>query len=193
MCILIIKEKGIMFPSEATIVNCMDANPDGFSMAYNVAGKVETFKTLDRDKFLDVYRRVTATADPRNTAVMLHMRIATHGSIKVDNCHCWKGEILGSKIAFAHNGILPITAHKDMTDSETFLRFYLEPCKSIGDLLSAVKLYIGTSKIAFIDGAGNAMSWGNFIDYRGVKYSNSSFRFGGSRYADPRRWPAMDI
>lgn len=190
MCILILKKKGFLFPIEATVKQCMNANPHGFSMSYNVDGKVVTYKTLNAADFMAEYKRVTSSLDHNTTAMMLHMRIATHGSVKETNCHGWKGNILGTEMAFAHNGILSIPNRGDMTDSETFLHDYLEPCRSIGEFVSTVADNIGTSKFGFLDGEGNVVHFGNFITERGVLYSNGSYRHDpySRRMADPRLW-----
>lgn len=193
MCILITKEKCVNFPSKRNIINCVNSNPDGFAMSYNEDGKIVTFKTLDAREFIAEYERVTESHSPYNTAMIIHARIATHGSVKESNCHCWHSEVLGSEISFAHNGILSIKAEGDMTDSETFLRKYLQPCRKLSEFLSTVERYIGSSKFALLDTDGNIMRFGAFIEERGVQYSNYSFRRYQSRCADPRLWPQLAV
>lgn len=190
MCILVMKKKGVEFPSSTIVRNCIAANPNGFAMSFNLNGKVETYASLDADDFLDEYRRVVASVDRFDTAMMLHMRIATHGSVKLSNCHGWKGNILGTEMAFAHNGILGIRNRGDMTDSETFLRDYLEHCTTMAEFMQTVEDNIGTSKFGFLDGNGDMFSFGSFITERGVRYSNASYRRERFAYrvADPRLW-----
>lgn len=190
MCILVLKKKGVKFPSEREIINCIKANPDGFALTYNRDGKLVTFKTLYPEAFLSAYKKIVNKQDYRDTAMMLHMRIATHGSVKQSNCHCWHGTILGTEMSFAHNGILRIANRADLTDSETFLRDYLEPCTNIAEFMNNVETYIGASKFGFMDGDGNVFSFGHFNDYRGVMYSNWSFRSVSRMEADPRYWSA---
>lgn len=189
MCILIMKKLGVRYPAESVVLNSIKANPDGFSMAYNEDGQIRTFKTLDAGEFMDEYRRVTTAHDHRDTALMLHMRIATHGSVSEKNCHCWTEDILGDKVAFAHNGILRITAGKDMTDSETFLRNFLKPCENVSDFHDTIDSNIGASKFGFVNGQGYMMRFGHFIEERGVLYSNESYRrYTYAHMADPRMW-----
>lgn len=191
MCILVTKKKGVAFPSVQTVKNCMDSNPDGFAMAFNYKGEVITYKSMDYDDFLETYKSLVKNSDKNDTAVMLHMRIATHGSVGLSNCHCWKGNILGSEMAFAHNGILHHIGNRDnMTDSETFLRDYIEPCDNMADFLEVIDKNIGSSKFAFLDGEGHVIRFGSFIEERGVHYSNGSFRryAWATREADPRLW-----
>lgn len=188
MCILITKEKGINFPTVRNIINCVESNPNGFAMAYNEDGAIVTFKTLDADEFIDEYKRVTKTHDAHDTAMIIHARIATHGTVKESNCHCWTGKVLGSPMAFAHNGILRIAPDGDMTDSETFFRHYVTECRDMRQFLNAVNRFIGTSKFAFLDGFGNILRFGPFIEERGVQYSNRSYMRHNARCADPRLW-----
>lgn len=188
MCILITKEKGICFPPLKSIVNSVDSNPDGFAMAYNEDGRIVTFKTLDPDEFIDEYKRVVKTHDHRDTAMIIHARIATHGTVREENCHCWTGKVLGSKMAFAHNGILRVKPMYDMTDSETFFRYYVETSRNMTEFLDVVNRYIGSSKFAFLDVDGNILRFGPFYEERGVQYSNRSYMRHNARCADPRLW-----
>lgn len=190
MCILITKEKGVHFPSVRNIENSIAANPDGFAMAWNEDGEVRVFKSMNPEEFMDAYKALAKRLSHRDTAMMLHMRIATHGSVGIKNCHCWKCNVLGSGMAFAHNGILRIPNRADMTDSETFLRDYVEPCETLSGVLNNIHTYIGTSKFAFIDGYGNLLRFGDFLEQYGVQYSNRSFMGYGRRSADPRLWGA---
>lgn len=193
MCILVLKKKGVHFPALNVVKNCVKANPDGFSMAWNDGFRVHTFKTMDAQKFLQAYRDITISLDHRTTAIMLHMRIATHGSKNIKNCHCWTADILGKEMAFAHNGILSIKNREDMTDSETFLRDYIEDVDSVGEFFDIVERGIGYSKFGFIDGWGNIIHFGPFNVYRGVMYSNYSYQGTSQsrRLADPRLWEAV--
>lgn len=190
MCILVLKKKGVFYPTERIIRNCLIANPNGFAMSFNCDGKVETYASLEADDFLEEYNYITRHCNKNDTAMMVHARIATHGSVNLANCHGWKGNILGTEMAFMHNGILHIRNRDDMTDSETFLRDYLEPCCSLGEFVNTVEEYIGTSKFGFLDGNGNIVRFGNFITERGIDYSNGSYRADryASRIADPRLW-----
>lgn len=191
MCILVTKEKGVRFPSVQNIINCVNSNPDGFAIAYNEKGVICTFKTIDADKFIAYYKHFVQTHDARNTAMIMHARIATHGTVNESNCHCWTGKVLGSKMAFAHNGILSIKPIYDMTDSETFFRYHVETSSNMAEFLGAVNAFIGTSKFAFLDGDGNILRFGPFIEERGVQYSNRSYMRYNARCADPRLWDSL--
>lgn len=58
-----------------------------------------------------------------------------------------------------------------------------------GKLTGDIGQHIGSSKSAFIDGQGNVVRSGNFIEERGIQYSDYSYRPTGMRTcADPRLW-----
>lgn len=193
MCILIVKPCGAQFPAEDAIITSVRNNPDGFSLAYSEGGKLVTRRSMDPARFVSLYRKLVATLDPEDTAMILHARIATHGAVGLRNCHCWKSFAgTDAEMAFAHNGILSVPARDGMTDSETFLRDYYEPSYLRGGWAAAtdvIRRKIGTSKFAFIDRSGDVRTFGHFINEGGCLYSNSSYqnsRF--ARFADPRNW-----
>lgn len=163
-------------------------------MAWNRGGFIHTFKTMNARAFLEAYRDLSGSLNPDDTAIILHARIATHGSTNINNCHCWVSfPGSASEMAFAHNGILSIPNRDDLTDSETFLRDYFEPAFIRGGWTGAVQIIsrkIGSSKFAFIDIYGNIRKFGNFAaEVDGCSFSNLSYMgAAGARYADPRKW-----
>lgn len=192
MCILIIKQRGAQFPPVEYIKNSIANNPDGFSMAWNEAGELKTYKTMSTRAFLHAYRDIAASLDSSDTGMIIHARIMTHGAKGIKNCHCWKSFVgTDDEMAFAHNGILSVVPYGGMTDSETFLRDYFEPAYIGGGWLRATAIIsrkIGSSKFAFIDREGNIRRFGQFISEGGCYYSNTSYLTGRARYADPRYW-----
>lgn len=173
MCIVIIKEKGAKFPKMADIKESAINNPDGFAIAWNNKGKIMTKRTLDQKEFIKTYSLISKL-DPKETGVIIHARIKTHGSINLSNCHCWQDE----NFAFAHNGILSIHAVNDMTDSETFFRTIFSPLYIFGGwqyAIPAIQAIIGSSKFAFIDKDGNITKFGDYIKNNGCLYSNNSY------------------
>lgn len=194
MCILITKPLGASFPSTEAIANSVNANPDGFALAYTCGGEIKTFKTMSAARFLREYKRLAASLDPVGTAMIIHARIATHGAKNLKNCHCWLSYPgTENEMAFAHNGILSVPARDGMTDSETFLRDWFEPSFNRGSWGIANQIIarrIGTSKFAFLTRYGEIRTFGQFINEDdGCKYSNASYaRCGFARCADPRNW-----
>lgn len=198
MCILITKPRGVQFPPIEAIQNSIANNPDGFAVAYNHGGRIETYKTMSAARFIRAYKRLTSTLDTDDTAMIIHARIATHGAVGLPNCHCWLSfENTPKELAFAHNGILSVPTRDGLTDSETFLRDYFEPAFVRGGWSTAseiIRRKIGGSKFAFIDRAGNIRSYGQFIADGGCYYSNRSYEHTNmARYSNPRYWKSETL
>ena len=164
---------GIKYPSKQTIINCWNNNRHGGGMSWTRGEKLEIFKTMDLSKFLDKYEDIQRGGD---CAMVLHFRIATHGSINIDNCHPFLDAAQG--LIFAHNGVLGIRAVGDWTDSETFFRRYFLPAYKASDWQEGEKVinkYIGGSRFVFMDDSGDIRLYGNFNEYRGCMWSNSTY------------------
>ena len=175
MCIVIVKKMGVKYPSIENVSNSCDNNPDGFAIAWAVDNVVRNYRTMDKKLFLKKCKEVWKL-DYKKTAVVIHARIATHGSVGIKNCHCWIDE--GTALAFAHNGILTISNRGDLTDSETFFRdIFLPIYKKYGwsQAELAINACIGTSKFAFISATGDIHAYGNYNELKGVLYSNTSY------------------
>lgn len=182
MCIIMTKVKGTDFPSPQIIANCISANRDGFSMAWNEDGKVHNFKTMDPDEALLRYTQLSERLDASVTTFIFHARIATHGTKRLENCHCW----IQDGYAFAHNGVMSnIPVHDDLTDSECFFREYFLPVlKGCGAKVAkkVSQQIIGPSRIVCLNGRGDVMMLGHWENdcetgHKGtVYYSNLSYR-----------------
>lgn len=157
-------------PDNDILERCANRNHDG----YGFATPDGVCKTLDYSSFRYALGKVD-----KNTPCVIHMRLATHGSVKRENCHPFYDAETG--ISFAHNGILPITPAKDMTDSETaFRRYYLPIIREDGgihsrDLAEEVMSTIGSSKFAFMDKDGYIRKFGKWFELKGCFYSNYYF------------------
>ena len=180
MCILISKPKGIRMPSEEVMLNCWTSNPDGAGIAWSDGRKIFLRKGfMTWDDFLKEYR--TLKLDDCNA--IIHFRIATHGTVKPSNTHPFN---VNDRMVAAHNGILPIDAEGDWTDSETFFKRIASPILETYSLNSnvfelAVNAVIGTSKLAFLTDSGELKTFGKFILENGVMYSNSTFQGFGRK------------
>lgn len=174
MCILVIKQKGVKFPTMKQVQACCDNNPDGFALSYSHKGKITTHKTMDKKEFLDYYKKVM-NLPYKEVSMILHARIKTHGSIGLKNCHCWESD----GMSFAHNGILSIKNRGDLTDSETFFRDIFLPIwrkgKSWEMTEPAINAVIGTSKFGFLERNGDIHHYGPFQNEDGILFSNSSY------------------
>lgn len=177
MCIIITKPEGVRVPPMAIIARCAKLNPHGFGFAT----KDRIYKTLSFEDF----KRELKTISVHETAI-LHFRYATHGSVKIENCHPFRD--LESGVSFAHNGILNIEPVDDMTDSETAFRTKIVPViREYGidsdEFIIANHSIIGGSRFAYLDDEGNYKLYGQFVHYKGCWYSNRNFLPPIERYS----------
>lgn len=165
MCLLIFKPKGKKIPSETVLRAAAKANPDGFGFAT----PDKYMRSLDFEAFYKNLKKVKV-----DEPCIIHARLATHGSIKKNNCHPFRKD----GISFAHNGILDIDPIGDKTDSETaFLLYILPAVKHYGlysrEVSEVVNRIIGGSKFAIIDENGESKLFGDFTRLSdGNFYSN---------------------
>ena len=181
MCVIMCKASGIEFPPVDEIKNCCDSNPDGFGAMWSDGEKVRMFKTMSKEAFMKWYGVFKETM-PKDVPLVIHARIATHGSKKIENCHPWldSGKKKGA-IGFCHNGILSVKNRGDLTDSETFFRdIWLPAFKSGGSKAAdrATQACVGTSRFCFLFANGNVERWGLWEEgsVKGCFYTNGSWK-----------------
>lgn len=191
MCIIACKPVGTQFPDEATIDNMWNNNPDGAGMMWAEGGHVHIrkgFMTLgDFKNFLTEFAK---THDTTATPCVLHFRIQTHGGVNPECTHPFpvkesesalKRLEFDTDVGVAHNGIIPITPRKGLSDTMEYISSQLAYMKRINKRFYAKKLWRRLiesaieSKMAFLDSKGKIYTIGNFITARGMVYSNTSY------------------
>lgn len=167
MCCILYIPSGVKTPPITTLKAIHRANPHGIGF---VDADGNNLKTLDLSCFLQAVKQRHTDA-----ACIIHFRLATHGSISEKNCHPFYDE--AHNVWFAHNGVLPIRSHDDMTDSEIFFREgFIPALNDCGDY-SAPELWqyvenerCGT-RFIFMHGDDIRML-GQWYERQGVFYSN---------------------
>lgn len=175
MCIIIVKPSGVELPSDNLLRAAAAVNRDGCGFMTD-DGVVYHALYRDLDLFLAVLRRCA----PKEAAVAIRFRMATHGSVSLKNCHpfTYRGELF-----MMHNGVLPIESRHDLTDSEIYLR-------RVGGRLARHGLMSGEAARLF-DARGNRFAvldakrrhialFGDFQTVGGVSFSNLR-PFGGRK------------
>lgn len=162
MCVLIYKPSGVKMPSIETLRTCFNANPHG-------AGFATPYGSHHSMRFDAICRGLSSVSI--DTPCIIHFRLATHGSIKLGNCHPFKID----DVFFAHNGVLNIRVKDDKTDSETAFKMLYPFIQKYGLNSARVKFeidkIIGSSKFAFMRGR-KVYLYGDFIKKDGCYYSN---------------------
>lgn len=166
MCVIIVKREGIEMPSDEILRAAYRANKDGMG----VVSSRGRFRTLNFKRFMDEIKRIGS-----DDSCVIHFRLATHGSVRVANCHPFKQ----GDTYFFHNGVLPIRPYKDRTDSETAFRGTIYPAiKDHGldseEAISVIESIRGSSRFAFYEN-GKITIFGDFLEIDGILYSNLRF------------------
>ena len=106
-----------------TIDRMWKRNPDGGGISWIEDGKVQVFKTMELIPFKQKFKEVLSKYG--DSDILVHMRIATHGSVCIENNHPF---YIDTQTVFAHNGIMPSEFHppakSDLSDTRYFNQLY---------------------------------------------------------------------
>lgn len=196
MCIICASPAGIRQPSIATIRTMFHRNPHGAGYMCIRDGKVFISKGyMNLESFIDVIRNEHFTAaDP----VVYHFRISTQGGIRPEMTHPFPLSRRLSdmnaldvicRCGIAHNGIIKLTSDPsniDYSDTAMFITEYLaDLIRRPSDLRNPTMIRLigklAGSKLAIMDDTGYIATVGEFVDDRGLLYSNGSFQIYGRR------------
>ena len=211
MCVIAIKRQGVKMPDEQTLKTMWTNNPHGAGIMYARDGRVYIDKGyMDWTAF---YERIKTLGDVTNESVVIHFRIATHGSVCPGNTHPFPvtanvanlSKLRGScKVGVAHNGIIRcVTPRKGISDTMEYVATKLAPLAEkkpdwYEDL--NVLAQIGheiQSKLAVLDGKGTISYYGDFIEDEAshMLYSNDSYKprtYARYTYKDARAYMPWD-
>ena len=185
MCIIAAKPAGVNMPEDKILENMWNRNDDGAGFMYAVNGKVYIEKGFM--KYKDLKTRLDQLGrkyNLRKLPMVMHFRITTHGGTKPENCHPFpisdsvgmlKKLKLTTSIGVAHNGIIPISPRKDISDTMEYIASQLAPLsKAVPMFYKDKNLMQMTanaidSKMAFLTGDGKIYTIGDFIADKGIK------------------------
>ena len=212
MCVIVAKPSGIKLPTKESIEDMWYTNPDGAGFMYAKDGTVFIRKGfMHLQDYLDALDRLAEKNDLTKLPMVMHFRIATHGGTKPENCHPFPvSDSVGvltkldskTKLGVAHNGIIPITPRKDISDTMEYILTQLAPLHRAvpnfytnKDLMEMVYNAVH-SKLAFLTDKGEIFTVGDFHEKDGILYSNLNhlwsqprdFKFSGYLYD----WDACD-
>lgn len=202
MCIAIGKPIGVDIPDESILRNCWENNDDGAGFAFNFNGKVFIKKGfMTYESFIDALNSANNKYDLKKKGMLIHFRIATHGSrdssmthpfpINYDDGALKKIEYI-SDYAVIHNGIITLTSYdakktEGLSDTAVFIKKYLTLIasnknwfynKQNVDLIEELI----DSKMAILNKNGDIKMTSGFTEDNGVYYSNSSYEDNYNRY-----------
>jgi len=137
MCLLTFIPQNINLDYERAKISA-NANPDGFGFAIHAG--VAIIKDHDMD-FEKLWMRWDDLRKTYKGPAMFHFRIATHGSLNVDNCHPFDvGD--NPQNVLGHNGILPLTMplNDNRSDTKLFAEIVLPHIGGVKSLDNPQKL-----------------------------------------------------
>ncbi len=170
MCVIIYKPENQPLPDIETLAACYHRNRHGMGFCTS-SGTIR--HTMSFSRFCSELGKVD-----ESEAAILHFRLATHGSIGVKNCHPFHDK--AHSLFFAHNGVLPIEATNDRTDSETFFKDLFLPmldrCGWDSKILwDWVNVERGASRFIFMRG-NEVKTLGYWLGLNGCFYSNMNWK-----------------
>lgn len=196
MCIAIYHDAGCVL-SQSDVDNSWRSNPDGGGFSYfDKDGALRIEKFMRKHEFEDAYDKATDMNPESPFAV--HFRIATHGSVNLDNCHPHR---VSDSMTLIHNGVIPVVINKKDVRSDTriFCDHYLSQLRDgwIDDdyMFDMVEEYIGASKLVVLSNNSKYPAYifnerdGHWSSDNTRWYSNRSYceskSLFGSKWAKP--------
>lgn len=150
MCVIVNQPAGTRV-TKARAKRLWQVNPDGGGFAYIKDGSIQVFKTMSFRQWWMHYR--DAVNENPESDFVLHMRIATHGTIDITNVHPFQ---VDEHTVMAHNGIIKdVPDYKDgRSDTQVFVDEVLpelpEDWLDKPYLVNMVEEWIGWSKLTFL-------------------------------------------
>lgn len=195
MCIIVAKPAGVELPTWTILENCFNRNSDGAGFMYNKDGIVYIRKGfMTFSEFKKAFREEKRKFDFKESAVVFHFRIKTHGEVSKECCHPFavssdlerlrKTECT-AKYGAAHNGMIcRRSTNSKKSDTMDYVMGVVAPiCRMVDDPVhdkNAKLLFsdtLGTSnKLALLDGRGGLLLVGNFQYDKDIAYSNESYK-----------------
>ena len=182
MCVAIYKPENVQTPSLDTLKKCWDTNPDGAGFALCTGGDKYAIKIhkgyMTWKQFKVAFEKYRLADFAGN--MLLHFRIATHGSISPGNTHpfCLAGDVkllkhtnVLTNYALIHNGILPIKPERDISDTMEFCRRLAPLYQNIPSVFNLIEGMTGNNKIAVMT-RERVHLFGQWERVEGVYFSN---------------------
>lgn len=194
MCIIIAKEKNSRIPTEEELKNSFEYNNDGAGFMYTDNGKIVIDKGyMNLESFLKHYNKLLHKYNNfENKSLIIHCRIGTSGKNNKGNTHPYpitsNERLLHKKytkqdIGIAHNGIIhDYGTRKGLNDTQEYIIKFLYPIYSHykdfyknDDLRECIEK-MTNSKFAILDNNDDIYYIGEFVEDKGVKFSNTSYK-----------------
>lgn len=201
MCIILTCEQNVR-PDYDLIETCFNNNPDGAGLMWVENGRVQTSKGYT--SIQELFNAIDYV--PKNSRMVIHMRIATSGGIDTGTCHpfpiCDDLDILHAAdvecdAAIAHNGIIstmPTDNKLGISDTIAFVQLIVNDLYWHDGItkssLRQIKKAAPGNRFALMtkDGAVHRLGDGWETVTKGIQASNSSWRYDRSWLKKYTNW-----
>lgn len=195
MCIIVVKNKGVEFPTMETLRNCFERNPHGCGVMISDFKKKQviiekgfmSFSTFEKR-----FNQLKVQYDKKYCWVF-HFRISTGGLINESCTHPYplsndmnelKAKKINCNIGVAHNGYISCcNSGLDYNDTMNYIQNYLyyivENDKNYWKNQNKIELIKNTcgSRLAILDNESNCVLIGNGWQFEnGIYYSNDTYK-----------------
>lgn len=202
MCVAIYKPENVQTPSLDTLKKCWDTNPDGAGFALCTGGDkcaIEIHKGyMTWKQFKAAFEKYRLADFAGN--MLLHFRIATHGSISPGNTHPFSlaGDVkllkhtnVLTNYALIHNGILPIKPERDISDTMEFCRRLAPLYQNIPSVFDLIEGMTGNNKIAVMT-RERVHLFGQWERVEGVYFSNLLWDWGFDDFGEEAEYRLLE-
>lgn len=197
MCIIVAKPKGVKLPKKETLKTCFENNSDGAGIMFVKNDQVRILKGfMTFDDFIKGLNKVKkiCKSDLTDKSIVMHFRIGTKGANNKCNTHPFpitnnvkdmKKTIVTNSLGIAHNGIISSYYYdNELSDTQAFIKDFLAPIKEhYKDFYKdkefkriILKQASGSNKFAILDTKEHITLLGEFINDKGVLYSNEYYK-----------------
>jgi len=191
MCVIVYKPSDVDVDMDV-LKQCWKKNSDGAGLMFAEDGELHVKKGFMRWRSMKRFIKRMGKERFKSLPVVLHFRIATHGSVRPENTHPFG---VTEDVYMAHNGVLScvdVPKDEDISDTETFILDVLHPLHEdlvagittetldgVGVINKMLGKFIGGNKLVFMDSNGDVAivnehqgSWGQVSGYKDVWFSN---------------------
>lgn len=201
MCIISVVPKFGPVPKREMLEFCWEQNPHNGGFMYIKDGRLVIHKHDKMEDYLNHFYEVYTPESP----FVLHMRYATHGTVKLENTHPFR---IDKTMAFVHNGVIhkctpdkKQEAEEDISDTRNFRNKILRKLPRgwfASPLMRALLAnYIGQSKIVILHQSGEYAilneGQGDWTDVDGKKSEPGKGIWWSNDYYKRKRVPDQTI
>ena len=208
MCVIAVKKSGVDLPNDDLINSMWNTNSHGAGFMYTYGGKVFIEKGfMNLDDLRRAINELKTKVDTKETPIIFHFRITTHGGTSPQNTHPFpissddkhlRALDLSCSLGVVHNGIIDsvdVPKGSTMSDTMHYVQDVLSPLSMLNKAFyknnfgkTLMENQIGWSKLAFLDKSGNIELVGDFKtstkdSSKGLLFSNLNHELSKGVYS----------